>query len=924
MQSRYLFILFALFPHLASAQNLFNPVPNDKSIEMLAAMFGGLGVFGTSSSDAFMAVITAFNGAVLIVGGVLVAYTIFAGTIGTAHEGEMLGKKFSSVWIPIRTALGTAMVLPVINGYCVMQLLVGWLIVQGIGLADTVWSAYMSSSNIAKQVTIGLENQSQQQAAWEIFNSVVCMRGYEKIYQEAQASSPGIWPVVLFGTSEGTNLNGDTIIKFGSTNEISGFKSDSCGSVTVGKTQDFTTLGAASSSGGSNQITKILGDVSTLNSAVATANLTNKTATYDMIKSIDSLAISFINNPTTNNIESQIKSIAVDYSKTMKQAGSAVMSQLANFQELEKSATKDGWVLAGAWYMRMSYLMDVAGRAINSSPETSTVQALDKVNTLFRDTYVQKFGNDLNRLSQLNNGVTGVSSSINQSDNATGGVWDMIKSGFNFDTIVKRMFKGITNFTFNDGDHPVMAMKSVGNWALAVAAVAYKGYATGITALSAATQGAGVGLAIALLPITMIVFPTLMIVGFTLSIVLPMMPFMIWIGIVLGWLILCVEALIAAPMWAVMHLSPHGDDLVGTGSQGYRLVLSLMLRPVLMIFGLIAALTIITVFGQMLNRVFFDVFILSQQDSNVIVLVVSFLAAPLIYMGLMWTLITKTMSITHIIPDQLLQWFGGGGSQLGNYGETMGSHGSNTYVAAASFGQMGGKGIEMQRQAKDLALQADQSKQLKANQEQQGITNKNNNAKAIDGKIGDGGATVVSKALSSIGADPNDLDSLAAQRITSSMKQVTDALGGPNTADSQRFIENMNQDLDAGMSFGDAYKKNTAKALNSKYGNSASMVADIFSNGTFSGSGYKQAIEKMGAISNMYSNLGPVEQREKSSALMAAAIHHFETSQNSIQNGGSNDFTHYVDKAMDYAIKNSNSAVITPSTDNQDGKTVKK
>ena len=49
--------------------------------------------------------ISTFNGAVLIIGGILATYTLLAGTLGTAHDGEMLGKKFSSVWIPIRYSL---------------------------------------------------------------------------------------------------------------------------------------------------------------------------------------------------------------------------------------------------------------------------------------------------------------------------------------------------------------------------------------------------------------------------------------------------------------------------------------------------------------------------------------------------------------------------------------------------------------------------------------------------------------------------------------------------------------------------------------------------------------------------------------------------------------------------------------------------
>ena len=109
------FIIALLLPTVVLAEP-FTPNQGDKAMMLMASLFGDIGMFGASSSDAFSAVIRVFNGACLFIGGILVAYTIIAGTIGTAHDGEMLGKKFSSVWVPIRTALGTALILPILPG----------------------------------------------------------------------------------------------------------------------------------------------------------------------------------------------------------------------------------------------------------------------------------------------------------------------------------------------------------------------------------------------------------------------------------------------------------------------------------------------------------------------------------------------------------------------------------------------------------------------------------------------------------------------------------------------------------------------------------------------------------------------------------------------------------------------------------------
>lgn len=58
-------------------------------------------------------------------------------------------------------------------------------------------------------------------------------------------------------------------------------------------------------------------------------------------------------------------------------------------------------------------------------------------------------------------------------------------------------------------------------------------------------------------------------VGMGTAFVLPNMPFIIWVGCITGWVLLVIEAIIAAPLWAIMHLHPNGDDLTGRGGNGY-------------------------------------------------------------------------------------------------------------------------------------------------------------------------------------------------------------------------------------------------------------------------------------------------------------------------------------------------------------------
>jgi conjugal transfer/type IV secretion protein DotA/TraY len=46
------------------------------------------------------------------------------------------------------------------------------------------------------------------------------------------------------------------------------------------------------------------------------------------------------------------------------------------------------------------------------------------------------------------------------------------------------------------------------------------------------------------------------------------------VGAIIGWLVLVVESMFAAPLWMVAHLAPDQDGVVGKMGQGYMLILS--------------------------------------------------------------------------------------------------------------------------------------------------------------------------------------------------------------------------------------------------------------------------------------------------------------------------------------------------------------
>lgn len=146
MKRWLLFIILLLTSSVAFAQNVdlpsfFQPAEEDLSIWYLGNIFGRDLIPGASDVRLLSVLFGIFNQVVLVVGIIIVVYTIMAGTLNTANEGKPLGEKWNSVWMPVRISMGIAMLVPKGgSGYNLAQYLVMWLTLQGVGAADTLWT----------------------------------------------------------------------------------------------------------------------------------------------------------------------------------------------------------------------------------------------------------------------------------------------------------------------------------------------------------------------------------------------------------------------------------------------------------------------------------------------------------------------------------------------------------------------------------------------------------------------------------------------------------------------------------------------------------------------------------------------------------------------------------------------------------------
>lgn len=826
-----------VLPALAFAQ--FEPPSEDISIKILDQLFGGL---FNGGNDQFGDAIGTFNGAILIIGGLLASYTVLAGTLGTAHDGEMLGKKFSSVWIPIRYSVGTALVLPVLpGGYCMMMKLVAVCISMGVGLAGSIWSSYMVHPTVGANVSFPTTGKEELvKVAENMFSASVCVAAHKRFIEETPEETRVILNLDKYVFARGTTVQGNTYYGYGK-----GVSSRaSCGFVNTPAKKFETDKGdvpnhnnAIVNTNPASTNPGYLGPLDNIFKSVdlSPMNTASQKATQKMVESMEALANKAVADPAVRdnaaNYYSKIELAATTYMTDMQTAARSIPQSDATKEQ------KYGWILAGAYFNNIVHNNNKLHEGLSSYPVARGEVNPPFTNQTFADARQYLIANDVLNAAE-EKGVSGTTPGT-QDENAGSN-----DSGFGISAAIGNKLAQIVSdvnlFDLkNDSRHPVIIVNEMGNRILTVwttAMVATTSVAVAASAAKEASQGevativtlgfskatgaaaAGtLGAISIIMQFLMIPISALMVVGFTCAYLIPMIPFIIWLGCIGGWLIQCVIALLAAPLWAIMHLHPNGDDLTGRGGNGYTMLLGLLLRPALLIFGFIASIAMSAVLGEFINKIYFQVFAFSGQNVNGWMAFISLIAGTVIYAVIMFAFVNKTHAIMHIIPDELLKWIGGGGDALGSYAKEMTSgaeRGAGSAAAAAGVGGFVGAGVgkkfgEATGKLKESAHDFTKMK----NQEKLEEENKN-----LDTNFGDGASEKKSNALGFTQPKTN-ADYEKSTQYDSAMKSIKESgiAGGVDKFQNQMIVSN-NQ--------GHANHNYSAKQAMSNIASSIMAVAD--------------------------------------------------------------------------------------------------
>jgi len=484
----------------------------------------------------------------------------------------------------------------------------------------------------------------------------------------------------------------------------------------------------------------------------------------------------------------------------------AAVSVALSPSDTTKSAHKFGWFMAGAYFMNTVVTNNKITNAIAAVPDSK----FSKSGINDQAEALQAIG--LKVLAAGNPIWKSAANAINAKEGT-----EKSKATAELDfsgRIMNAMTRGLTSIDLyrlkNDTRHPVIVINEMG--------ARLQAYWTGtislLLVLAAGSTAAGfipgVGGAIVggvtntlMVVIGFLALPIMALAAtaFTASYLIPMMPFMMWLGIVGGWLIALVIAVIAAPLWAVMHLHPSGEDLTGRGGNGYMMVLGLLLRPCLAIFGFIAAITISSVMGEFINKVFFQVFSFSQGDGKGLGFFIGVISGCAIYVAVMFSFIKKTFGLMHVIPDELMKWAGGGSDGLGHYAGKIGEGSSGTVAAVAAF--TAGRGFSQNmnnvgRQVLDTGKNIKAHKQQLAKKESEGQAAFNELNTEFDKQYGAGNGERISQMLGLQGKNLNSAESQEKLAQFNQGMRIAEAYGQQDGRTA--FLEAMEESASNGFS----------------------------------------------------------------------------------------------------------------------------
>jgi conjugal transfer/type IV secretion protein DotA/TraY len=724
-------IIATLIPDVAIAAEAWT-MEEDYSFKSLRYIFGDIvnvltGEPTPDRPDSMLGAISeVYNSAMMTLTFIIFSYNGLSGLFSSAEQGVFLGKNVSSTFAPLRTAMSFAFIVPFKAGYSAMQIFVLMVAGQGINLGsamstaaidyiETTGSLYpppyiIDVDEMAKNLLISNICQLAVNRLTD-HNNIIKVSEMDDVWFENIHYSDGINEEISDDEGIGKVPKRSWYLRFDSKysfysvetwglfGSAESFGNNACGSLEV----KFPTIQSDSPSFPPFQVfsDKYIEQVKELDYAMATlaVDIMRADVEEDVVPVNPSAVIDAVSNFKTEHMKN-IRIFSEDIMKYRKQEWDEGEGDAPNV--LGEGVRQAGWMALFSFYWDFITLNKETHYIINSAPYytspntevmevegiNSTVGLLDK----YLKTMDQKLGNGVivnaEKVEKLQNGdewntLTGEYQLMNVYAEILLNHPDPIIAistyaqnllGFYQVLIISKIKLELQLKVVND---TLEAVSSTGQSAgiFGIKAVAVSKAMQIVSNLAINTLSWLLKLLIASF---FILLPFLLLLAYYI----PLIPFIYGMYGALGWMVLVLESMAAAPLWAAGHAFTEGEGFVGQrAQQGYMIILNVFTRPALMVFGFFASMMLLIPISKLLYTLFGPAIMSISGDS-----LFSIIFETIAYIGILtvlyFQLCSRCFKVIIDIPNNVSKFIGGSDQQLG---EIDGADKVST-VVAGKFG----------------------------------------------------------------------------------------------------------------------------------------------------------------------------------------------------------------------------------------------
>lgn len=133
-------------------------------------------------------------------------------------------------------------------------------------------------------------------------------------------------------------------------------------------------------------------------------------------------------------------------------------------------------------------------------------------------------------------------------------------------------------------------------------------------------------------------------------------PFFKFFKSFISFVVVCIEVLVVTPLWLVFHMTPDGKGFANNNVKvGYGILLEAALRPVLIIFGLLAAYVVMWPLLIFFHHSY-SLVLGSVNTESVIDVAAAVVVQATIYLVFCLMMIIKSCDIMDVLPGTVLKW----------------------------------------------------------------------------------------------------------------------------------------------------------------------------------------------------------------------------------------------------------------------------